>query len=70
MATEKIYDLWARRNPQWEKRYEDSIIKTFAITVEELHLYARIEAKSLAEVMKYLLSHFLWGCISTKKDHS
>lgn len=29
MATEKIYDLWARRNPQWEKRYEDSIIKNF-----------------------------------------
>lgn len=29
MATEKIYDLWARRNPQWERRYEDSIIKNF-----------------------------------------
>ena len=29
MATEKIYDLWASRNPQWEKRYEDSIIKNF-----------------------------------------
>ena len=29
MATEKIYDLWAGRNPQWEKRYEDSIIKNF-----------------------------------------
>ncbi|MBR4647912.1 MAG: glycoside hydrolase family 15 [Bacteroidales bacterium] len=28
MATEKIYDLWASRNPQWEKRYED-IIKIF-----------------------------------------
>ncbi len=29
MATEKLYDLWAARNPQWEKRYEDSIIKNF-----------------------------------------
>ena len=29
MATEKIYDLWANRNPQWEKRYEESIIKNF-----------------------------------------
>ncbi len=27
MATEKIYDLWAGRNPQWEIKYED-IIKT------------------------------------------
>ena len=29
MAVEKLYDLWAARNPQWEKRYEDSIIKNF-----------------------------------------
>jgi hypothetical protein len=29
MATEKLYDIWAARNPQWEKRYEDSIIKNF-----------------------------------------
>ena len=29
MAAEKIYDLWASRNPQWERRYEDSIIKNF-----------------------------------------
>ena len=29
MATEMLYDLWANRNPQWEKRYEDSIIKNF-----------------------------------------
>ncbi len=29
MAAEKLYDLWAKRNPQWETRYEDSIIKHF-----------------------------------------
>jgi hypothetical protein len=29
METVKLYDLWARRNPQWEKRYEDNIIKKF-----------------------------------------
>ena len=29
MAAEKLYDIWAARNPQWEKRYEDSIIKNF-----------------------------------------
>ena len=26
---EKIYDIWARRNPSWEKRYEESVIKAF-----------------------------------------
>lgn len=29
MATEKLYDLWAKRNPKWEIRYEESIIKQF-----------------------------------------
>ena len=29
MATEKLYDLWAKRNPQWEIRYEEPIIKQF-----------------------------------------
>ena len=28
MATDKLYDLWAKRNPQWELRYEE-IIKQF-----------------------------------------
>lgn len=29
MAAEKLYDLWAKRNPQWETRFEDNIIKQF-----------------------------------------
>ena len=28
MAIEKLYNKWAARNPQWEKRYED-MIRTF-----------------------------------------
>lgn len=26
---EKIFDVWARRNPDWEIRYEDSVVKNF-----------------------------------------
>lgn len=29
MTTEKLYDIWAARNPQWEKRYEEKILKNF-----------------------------------------
>ena len=29
MATEKLYDAWAKRNPQWEIRYAENIVKTF-----------------------------------------
>lgn len=30
MATEKLYDIWSKRDPSWEKRYEDSVIKNFS----------------------------------------
>lgn len=26
---DKLFDVWARRNPSWEIRYEDSVIKNF-----------------------------------------
>lgn len=29
MATESLYDTWAKRNPEWETRYEESIIRNF-----------------------------------------
>jgi len=29
MVSEKLYDLWAKRNPQWEIRYEENIIKQY-----------------------------------------
>lgn len=30
MATEKLFDIWGRRNPEFETRYEDNIIKMFS----------------------------------------
>ena len=29
MAAEKILEIWAKRNPEWETKYEDTIIKVF-----------------------------------------
>ena len=29
MSTTPLYEEWAKRNPSWEKRYEDSVIKKF-----------------------------------------
>ena len=26
---ENLFNLWAKRNPSWEKRYEDSIMGAF-----------------------------------------
>lgn len=29
MEKEKLFDLWANRNPDWEIKYEETILKTF-----------------------------------------
>ena len=29
MATERLYDIWARRNPKWEIRFEESLLRTY-----------------------------------------
>ena len=29
MATEKLYEAWASRNPLWEIRYDENIVKNF-----------------------------------------
>ena len=29
MEREKLFDLWANRNPNWEIKYEETILKTF-----------------------------------------
>ena len=26
---ESLYDIWSKRNPQWEKRYQESIMDVF-----------------------------------------
>ncbi len=30
MATEKLFDIWGRRNPEFETRYEENIVKMFS----------------------------------------
>ncbi len=29
MITEQLYDLWVKRNPKWDTRFEDTIVKKF-----------------------------------------
>ena len=29
MAATKIFNLWAKRSPEWETKYEDTLLKAF-----------------------------------------
>ncbi len=49
---EKLYDVWARRNPNWEKRYEETIIKNFSDYVKVLPAWAMPRESCLVLDMK------------------
>ena len=42
---ESLYDLWSRRNPQWEKRYQESIMDVFTDYGRGTTSYQKVRAK-------------------------
>ena len=70
MATEKIYDLWASRNPQWEKRYEDNIIKNFCDYGRGATSLREDRGKVFGGGYEIFIVAFFLGFISTQRDLS
>ena len=68
MAAEKILEIWAKRNPEWETKYEDTIIKVFCDYGKGTTSYQHAQ-KSLVLVMKYLSLHFSLDCILIKRKN-
>ena len=66
MAAEKILEIWAKRNPEWETKYED---KFFVIMEKEQPVIKKHAQKSLVLVMKYLSLHFSLDCILIKRKN-
>lgn len=66
---EKLYDVWARRNPNWEKRYEDSIIKISAIMGKVLPAWAMPKGSCLVLDMKSSSLRSLSVYITTKGEN-
>ena len=63
---EKLYDLWAKRNPNWEKRFEDSIIKNFSDYGKGVTTLGR--PKLFGAGYKYSSQHFYWSVLQPKTE--
>ena len=55
MAAEKLYDIWAKRNPNWEKRYEDSV----NITADFIDISVNRAGRHTANRGPFQLNHLL-----------
>ena len=42
---ESIYEMWGKRNPEWEERYQDSIISVFADYGKGVNQFQDVRAK-------------------------
>lgn len=51
---ESLYDIWSKRNPQWEKRYQESIMDVLQTMDVEQHHINMLVLKHLVRDMKLL----------------
>ena len=42
---ESLYELWGKRNPEWEERYQDSVISVFSDYGKGVNQYQEVRGK-------------------------
>lgn len=61
MAAEKILEIWAKRNPEWETKYEDTIIKVFCNYGKGTTSYQETRAKKFGAGYEIFIIAFFIG---------
>jgi hypothetical protein len=61
MAAEKLFEIWAKRNPEWNTRYEDSIIKTFSDYGKGTTSYQDVRGKLFGAGYEIFIVAFFFG---------
>lgn len=56
---ESLFELWSRRDPNWEIRYQESIMDVFVIMEKGVILSKQLVASILVRAMKSSLLHSL-----------
>lgn len=67
MEREKLYDLWANRNPDWEIKYEDSILKTFCDYGKGTTILQDARGKIFGAGYEILIIAFFIGLYNNKR---
>ncbi|MBV2195054.1 MAG: hypothetical protein KUL78_00920 [Flavobacterium sp.] len=67
MAAENLFDVWARRNPKWEAKFEESLLRVFTdygVGASEL---TTAKGKALGAGYELFIYAFFIGLYSDKK---
>ena len=64
---EAIYDLWAKRNPEFEKRYQDSIISVFSDYGKGVSQFQDVRGKIYGAGYEIYIIAFFIGLYNNKR---
>ena len=63
---ESIYDLWIKRNPEWEEKYQDSVISVFSDYGKGVNQYQNIRGKIFGAGYEVFILAFFIGLYSNQ----
>lgn len=58
---ETLYELWGKRNPQWEKRYQESILEVFSDYGKGVNKYQDVRGKIFGAGYEVFILAFFIG---------
>ena len=63
---ETLYELWCKRNPEWEERYQNSVISVFADYGKGVNKYQEARAKIFGAGYEVFILAFFIGLYNNK----
>ncbi len=58
---ESLYELWGKRNPQWEEKYQDCVISVFADYGKGVNKYNEVKGKTFGAGFEVFILAFFIG---------
>jgi len=63
---ESLYELWGKRNPEWEERYQDSVISVFSDYGKGVNKYQEARGKIFGAGYEVFILAFFIGLYANK----
>ena len=63
---ESLYELWSKRNPEWEGRYQDSVISVFSDYGKGVNQYQEVRGKIYGAGYEVFILAFFIGLYNNK----
>lgn len=58
---ETLYELWGKRNPNWEEKYQDSVISVFADYGKGVNKFNEVKGKTFGAGYEVFILAFFIG---------